>query len=302
MDQLDAMRNFVAIGEKGSLSAAARSLGVPVASVSRKLAALERHVGARLVARSTRRVALTPAGQRYATRCKEILASLASADAELSDRRSGLRGLLSIAAPLAFGRLHVLPIVYDLLRDEPHLDVRLSLSDRNVDLIEERMDVAVRIGPLSDSTLTAMRVGSVRRILCASPAYLAARGAPTTLEDLAAHECIAVTTLGPGDRWTFAGGRRVTLRARLGVSSNEAVVDAAIAGVGIARVLSYQAEAAIAAGTLVRLLDAFEPPALPVQLLHGEGRTPSPALRAFLALAGRRLRETLVRAGARRER
>lgn len=294
MDHLDAMRTLVAIAERGSLSAAARTLGTPVASVSRKLAALEKHVGTRLVARSTRRVALTAAGERYSMCCREILASIAAADAALSDRRGALHGTLSIAAPLAFGRLHVLPIVCDLLRAQAGLDVRLSLSDRNVDLIEERIDVAVRIGPLADSSLTATRVGRVRRIVCASPTYLAARGTPTTLEELGAHDCIAVTTLGPGDRWSFGGGRRVSLRARLAVSSNEAVVDAAIAGLGVARVLSYQADAAIAGGTLVRLLETLEPPALPIHLLHGERRSPRPELRAFLSLAQQHLRRSFA--------
>jgi DNA-binding transcriptional LysR family regulator len=293
MDQLDAMRNFVAIAERGSLSAAARALAAPVASVSRKLAALERHVGVRLVARSTRKIALTAAGERYLGRAREILAAVALADAESAGSAGTLVDTLSVSAPVAFGRLHVLPIVCELLGENPRIDVCLQLDDRNVDLIEERVDVAVRIGPLADSALTAARVGAVRRVVCASPAYLAAHGTPDTPEDLGSHACLAGTTLGRGDRWLFDGGRRVAVRARLGVTSNEAVVDAAIAGLGIARVLSYQAAAALESGALVRILERFEPAPLPVQLIHGEGRSARPALRAFVGLASKRLRARL---------
>ena len=293
MDQLEAMRCFLAIEEHGSLSAVARALGIPLASVSRRLAALERQLGARLVARSTRRLALTAAGKRYAQRCREILLALASAESEARGDAATPQGVLAVAAPLAFGRLHVLPLVQETLREWPALAVRLELADRNVDLIEEGIDVAVRIGALADSSLRAIRVGSVRRIVCASPGYLAERGAPASPEALAAHDCIAVTTLGPGDRWRFAGGRSVSVKVRLGVSSNETAVDAAAAGIGIARVLSYQADVALRARALVPLLEAFEPAPLPVHLLHGEGRTPSPKARVFLELATRRLRRTL---------
>lgn len=295
MDQLDAIRTFLAVAEHGSLSRAARSLDAPVASVSRKLAALEEHLRSRLVARSTRRLALTRAGHIYAARWREILDSVAAADEEARGGTREPAGTLTVAAPLAFGRIHVLPVVAEVLRDWPALDVRLALSDRNVDLIEERVDAAVRIGSLGDSNLSAIRVGTVRRIVCASPAYLAARGTPATPEDLAAHDCISVTTLGPGVRWSFAGGKTIAVRARLGVSSNEAAISAAVAGVGITRVLSYQAKASLRQGELIPLLELFEPASLPVHLLHGEGRKASASLRAFLDLAGKRLRRDLAR-------
>ncbi len=296
MDRLEAMRTFVAIAERGSLSSAARALGAPVASVSRKLAALEAYLGARLVARSTRRLALTAAGQRYLSRSREILDAVAAAEVELSGDGGELAGTLEITAPLAFGRLHVLPAVSELLKTHPRLQVKLRLDDRNVDLIEEGIDVAVRIGALPDSTLVASRVGTVRRITCASPAYLAAHGAPAAPEDLASHDCIAVTGVGSGERWSFAsprGTRSVAVRARLALTTNEAAVDAAVAGLGVTRVLSYQAAAALASGELVRILERFEPPAAPVHLLHSEGLTPSTKVRAFVQLAAPRLRAAL---------
>jgi DNA-binding transcriptional LysR family regulator len=202
-----------------------------------------------------------------------------------------------VTAPVVFGRLHVLSVVTELLRRHPRVDVRLALDDRNVDLIEAGVDVAVRIGALPDSALFATRVGWMRRIACASPDYLKRRGVPATPADLTAHDCISFVTLGSAERWSFAGRRgaeSVAVRTRLAVNGAEAAVDAAAAGLGVARVLHYQAAAALASGRLRRVLERFEPPALPVSVVHGEGRAPRAKVRAFVALAAPLLRTSLA--------
>ena len=296
MDQLEAMRVFAAIADGGSLSAAARALGIPVASVSRKLGALEAHTGARLLSRTTRRMALTEAGRRYLDTVRRVLAAIEEADRSVASETRDLDGTLAVTAPLVFGRLHVLPIVAEFLRLHPRVDVRLVLADRNVELIDEGLDVAIRIGALPDSSLVATRVGAVRRITCASPAYLRARGTPAAPEELAAHDTIAFSMLAPGGRWSYPGrrgARSVAVRARLSVTTAEAAVDATVAGLGVTRILSYQAAAALAAGQLVAILERFEPPAAPVHVLHGEGGQPRVRVRAFTTLAAKRLRETL---------
>lgn len=296
MDQLDAMRVFVAVARGGSLSSAARALGVPVATVSRKLAALEGHVGVRLLSRTTRRMALTDAGRRYLAACQRVLAEIDEADRSLSDEEEALSGALSITAPIVFGRLHVLPLVAEFLRAHRRVDVRLTLDDRNVDMIDAGIDVAVRVGDLPDSSLVAARVGSIHRITCASPDYLRERGAPAQPEDLVSHDCITFTVLAAPERWSFPtkrGLRSIAVRSRLTVTTAEAAVDAAAAGLGVTRVLSYQAASAIAAGRLTTILEHFEPPAVPVSVLHAEGRAPRPKVREFVRLATTRLRAVL---------
>jgi DNA-binding transcriptional LysR family regulator len=301
MDQLDAMRVFVALADASSFSAAARALGVPVPSVSRKLQALEAHLGAKLVSRTTRAMALTEAGRRYLETCRRILADVEASDEALMGADADMRGALVVTAPIAFGRRHVLPVAAEFLRAHPGMDLRLTLSDRLAGMIDEGVDVAIRIASLPDSSLVATRVGSVRTITCASPEYLAARGVPERPCDLAGHDCILAGRAPPG-RWSFParGGRRsVEVRARLVVTTAEAAVDAAVEGLGVARVLSYQAADAIDSGRLALVLERHEPPAVPVSVVHGEGRTPRPALRAFVSLAAERLREALrTRGGA----
>lgn len=290
------MRVFVAVAKSGSLSSAARVLGVPVATVSRKITALEEHVRARLVSRTTRRMALTDAGRRYLDACQRVLAEIEDADRGVSGDERGLSGALTITAPIVFGRLHVLPVVAEFLSAHTRVDIRLSLADRNVDLIDEGVDVAIRIGALPDSSLIATRVGSVRRITCASPDYLRQRGTPARPEDLASHDCITFMVLASPDRWSFPtrrGLRNVAVRSRLTVTTAEAAIDAAATGLGVTRVLSYQAATAIRAGRLVPILERFEPAAVPVSVLHGEGRAPRPKVRAFVTLATTRLRAAL---------
>ncbi|HSA82944.1 MAG TPA: LysR family transcriptional regulator [Geminicoccaceae bacterium] len=296
MDRLDAMRVFIEVAGAGSLSAAARRLGVPLTTVSRKVMALEEHVGVRLITRTTRRLALTEPGRRYLEACRRVILDLDEAEASLLGEHGAPRGELALTAPAVFGRLHVLPVVAEFLRAFPQVDVRLLLLDRTVDLIDEGQDVAVRIGELPDSSLIATRVGAIRRIVCASPAYLDARGVPRVPGELAQHDCITFTAVAQPDRWAFAGARGerpVPVHSRLVVNGAEAAVDTATAGLGITRVLSYQAADAIAAGALRVLLEDFEPPAVPVSLVHREARFPPARVRSFMTFAAPRLRQKL---------
>jgi DNA-binding transcriptional LysR family regulator len=301
VDRLEAMRVFIAVADAGSLSAAARRLGAPLTTVSRKMMALEEQVGVRLITRTTRHLGLTEPGRRYLETCRRVIADLDEAERGLLGEHGALRGELALTAPVVFGRLHVLPVVIAFVRAFPQVDVRLLLLDRNVDLIEEGQDVAVRIGELPDSSLIATRVGAVRQIVCASPAYLEAGGVPQAPEDLAHHDCITFTVVAQPDRWSFAGRRRerrVPVHSRLVVNTAEAAVDAAVAGLGITRVVSYQAARPVAEGALRLLLEDFAPPAIPVSLLHHEARLPPARVRSFVTFAATRLRQSLGAAAA----
>lgn len=287
MDRLDELALFVAIIDAGSLAVAARRMNRSPAAATRALAALEARVGTRLVARTTRRLAPTPAGLALAERARELVSGYETA---LAGAGEGLvRGLVRVTAPVLFGRRHVAPVVATFLDAYPETQVELMLADRNVDLVEERLDLAVRIGALAESRLVARRVGLVRSILVASPGYLAARGEPARPADLAAHETIH-GLIRPGPReWQF-GRNRVRLAPRLIVNEVEAALIAARAGRGIARVLSYQAADDLAEGRLVRVLAAYEPPPVPVNLVT-TGSGPRPArVRAFLDHAATALR------------
>ncbi|RWA71656.1 MAG: LysR family transcriptional regulator [Mesorhizobium sp.] len=298
MDRLDAMSLFVATVEAGSLSAAARRAGMPLATVSRKLSELEKHLKTRLLNRSTRRLTLTDAGQSYLAACRRILGEVSEAERTAAGEYSSPTGELVITAPVVFGRLHVLPVVTAFLAAYPEVAIRLTLSDRITQLVEEHIDLAVRIGELPDSAMVAMRVGAIRRIVCASPAYLAEHGTPAQPQDLIDHTSITFEGLASPATWSFLTGRSETavpVRSRLQVNTAEAAIDAAIAGVGLTRVLSYQADAAVRAGTLRVVLEPFEPPPWPVSLVHA-GRVLLPVkLRAFLDFAAPRLKERLAR-------
>jgi DNA-binding transcriptional LysR family regulator len=296
MDRLDSMSTLLAAVEAGSLSAASRRLGMPLATVSRKVSELEAHLRTRLLVRTSRRLALTDAGRDYVAACRRILEEIGEAERAASGEYSAPRGALYITAPVVFGRLHVLPIVTAFLAAFPDIDIRLVLADRMVNLLEEHADLAVRIGPLADSALVATRVGSIRRVACASPAYLAAHGVPRHPRDLAAHGCVTFETLMSPTSWSFAAGRdviAVAVRSRLVVSTAEAAIDAAIAGTGVTRVLSYQVAEAIRAGALAVVLAEYEPARSPVSLVtNGQGLLPQ-KLRAFLDFAAPRLRGRL---------
>lgn len=295
MDRLEAMEVLLEVVAQGNLSAAGRRLGVPLTTVSRKIADLERHLGARLLQRSNRQATLTEAGLAYVEASRRILQQVAEAEAAASGAFAAVRGDLVITAPVVFGRLHVLPVVGAFLQEYPEIDIRLTLADRLLHLQEDHVDLALRIGALPDSSLKALRLGQVRRVVCASPAYLDRRGRPRGLEDLARHDCISFTGLGQPERWSFAlneGERAVRLRCRLAVNTAEAALDAAEAGLGLTRVLSYQV--APRGDRLETVLQAFEPAALPVSLLYdGQGAQPV-KLRAFVDFAAPLLRARLA--------
>jgi DNA-binding transcriptional LysR family regulator len=294
MDRLDAMTVFLAVVDDGSLSAAGRRLGMPLATVSRKLAELESHLGARLLNRSTRRLEITDAGRGYEQACRRILDDVRGAELAAAGEYDAPRGELAITAPIVFGRLHVLPVINEFLRANAEVDVRLALGDRVAHLLDEHVDVAVRIGTLPDSRLNALPLGTLRAIVCASPGYLEAHGTPKTPDDLAAHRCITFEAVFPG-AWQFADGTAFSpARPRMVVNTAEAAVDAAVAGIGVTRVLSYQADAALHAKRLRRLLRPFEPEPVPVNLVWDGQQRVTSKLRTFLDFAAPRLRERLA--------
>jgi len=295
MDRLDELASFVAIIESGSLVAASRRLQRSPPAVTRALSALEDRIGLRLVERTTRRLAPTEAGTALAERARTLLADYDQALSGAS--QAPVRGVLRITAPVQFGRRHVVPIVSEFLNEYPDVRVELSLNDRNLDFIEEGLDLAVRIGPLVDSSLVARPVGSVRRVVVASPAYLALRGVPRTPSDLATHDTIFGMARSPAREWRFGSSQRgavVRLSPRLLVDDVETQLQAVLSGRGIARVLSYQVTDQLAAGSLVRLLQEFEPEPLPVQLVTSSRSHLAPKVRAFLDAAERIFRDVDV--------
>jgi DNA-binding transcriptional LysR family regulator len=293
MNRIESMSVFVAVAAAGSFSGASRQLRMPLPTVSRKVADLEAHLDAKLFTRSTRKLAVTEAGQSYLAACKRILEDVAEAERGVSGQYNAPQGELVVTAPVTFGRLHVLPLVAEWLKKHPRVDVRLVLSDRGLDLIEDHLDVAVRIGTLPDSGLVATQVGRVRRVVCASPAYLAEHGAPKSPADLAKHECVTFVGVGGAYPWTFGADDNVRVRSRITVNTAEGAIDAAVAGVGLTRVLSYQAVEEVAAERLAIVLRKFEPEALPVHLVYVRERRPTAKLRAFLDYAAPKLREAL---------
>lgn len=297
MDRLEAMSILVTAIKTGSLSAAARALDMPLPTVSRKVSDLEKHLNTRLLTRSTRKLTLTDAGRHYVAASERILEDVREAERAASGEYLAPRGDLAITAPVVYGRALVLPVLTQFLRAYPDIDARLVLADRMVNLQEDRVDVAVRIGELPDSALVAIGVGAVRRVTCASPAYLAARGVPQHPEDLAAHDCVTFEGLGSPANWSFPADRAtlaVAVRSRLSVTTAEAAVDAARAGLGVTRVLGYQVDAAVRAGELQLVLEAFEPRPWPVHLVHGgQGLLPLKS-RAFLDFTAPRLRERMA--------
>ena len=300
MDRLDAMSLLISVVEAGSLSAAGRKLGMPLATVSRKLSDLEAHLRTQLLTRSSRHLALTDAGASYVAACRRILEEVGEAERAAAGEYSAPQGELIVTAPLVFGRLHVLPVVTAFLRAYPAVDVRLALADRVVDLGDEHVDAAVRIGELPDSQLRATRVGTMRRVICASPAYLAARGVPQRPEDLARHDCISFDNIAGPDRWRFPSGvslGAIAVHSRLVVNAAEAAIDAAVDGLGITYVLSYQAARAIRDGTLRVVLTDFAPPPVPIHLVYAGQRMLPLKLRAFLDYATPRLKARLTQDG-----
>lgn len=287
MDRLDELNVFVAILETGGLARAGRRLGRSAAAVTRSLATLETRAGVRLVTRSTRRLAATEAGLRLAEQARRVLADYA-ATVNPETAEGPLRGRIAVTAPLVFGRRHVTPVVTAFLDAHPQVSIDLNLSDRNLDLIDEHLDLAVRIGALADSGLVVRKVGEVRSLTVAAPAYLARAGAPRTPAELAGHKVLFTASRGQAPEWRFAGGGRevvIRLQPRLTVSDVDATLSAALAGHGVARALSYQVAEDLAAGRLVRVLGAFEPPPLAVQLVTPSARLTPVRVRTFLDYA-----------------
>ncbi|WP_068085087.1 LysR family transcriptional regulator [Novosphingobium rosa] len=291
MEQLKALRTFIAVAEQASFAQAARRLHMSPTTVTRTVAALEADLGAPLLIRTTRSVRLTEEGAAFLERCRAGLAEIDGAVEAIRGTGQAPRGTLTVTAPVMFGRLHILPIATELIRRHPDLNVRLMLLDRVVRLVEEGVDVAVRIADLPDSALHMRKVGEVRRVYSASPAYLAEKGEPRQLEDLRHHRMIAIEDEVRAHRlWDASHGRSGEAPARLSVNSVQAGIEAAIGGLGIVRTLSYQITQDLQAGRLRQILGDVPSPALPVSLLFQSGRRNTPNIRAFTDLVQQRLR------------
>jgi len=291
MDRIDALRAFVAAADLGGLSAAARSLGRSPASLTRAVAEVESHAGAVLLQRTTRSLKLTDAGERYLAVARRVLADLDEAD-RTAGEMDAPRGVLSVTAPLTFGAIHVRPIALAYLEAYADVRVRLTLLDRVVDLVTEGFDVAVRIAHLPDSALMAVALGEVRRVVVASPAYLAKHGRPRSPADLASHRCVAATAITPSDVWTFHR-KHVRVNPVLAVNVVEAALRAAIDGAGVTCAMSYQVAGELRTGKLVRLLASYEPPPLPAHLVFPSASARTAKVRAFVEMATPRLRALL---------
>ncbi len=292
VDRFESLSIFVAVAEDEGFAAAARRLRKSPPAVTRAVAALEAHLGVKLFDRTTRFVRATEAGERYLQDARRILAELQAADDAAAGLNAEPRGHLALTAPVMFGRMFVMPGIVEYLGRYPHAEVSAFLVDRVVNLLEEGLDVGVRIGELPDSSMHALRVGWVRLVTCAAPAYLGAHAMPRTPADLLEHSLIA-SSAGGSIHWRFraeGGARPLRVRPRLTVTTNDAAIEAALKGFGITRVLSYQAAPHVAAGELKVLLKDFETPPMPIHIMHREGRYASATVRAFVDLMAARLR------------
>jgi DNA-binding transcriptional LysR family regulator len=297
MDRLEAMQTLVAAVDGGSLSAASRTLNTPLATVSRRVSDLEAHLGAQLLVRTNRKLILTEAGEGFVAVARRLLDELGDAERAAGGEYRAPRGELLVTAPIMFGKLHVAPVIHAFLAAYPEVTVRLVLSDQVIDIVEAHVDVAVRTGQLPDSDLIVRRLGHLRWVACASPEYLARRGEPATPEALADHDCIAFEGLQIYRTWAIESGaaaRSIAIRPRFSVNTADAVVEAAAAGLGIARVLSYQAANAISAGRVKRILRDFLTEPIPVSLVHQPQRVQPLKRRAFLDFVVPRLTEALT--------
>jgi DNA-binding transcriptional LysR family regulator len=298
MDRFDAMTTLVAAVDGGSLSAASRSLRMPLPTVSRKVSELEAHLKTQLVVRTSRRLILTEAGRAYVTASRGILEDMQQAERAASGEYLSPSGHLTITAAIMFGRLHVEPVLLQFLKNYPKITARLLLSDHVVNLVDDHIDVAIRIGRLPDSSMVAKRLGEITWVTCATPQYLAERGVPETPAALDAHDCVMFEGLFSNYLWKFGLGKNAVeqpVRARFSVNSADAAIAAGIAGAGIIRVLSYQVSAAIAAGSLLKVLTDFEPEPLPVHLVYSEQSLLPLKLRSFIDFAAPLLKGALGR-------
>jgi len=297
MDRLEAMSTFLTVVEQGSLSAAARRLKTPLTTVSRNVSELEFHLRAKLFNRSNRQLVLTDTGASYLAACKRILADVTEAERAASGEYTAPTGELAVTTPLGLGRIILTPIIVDFLKTYPDIKVRMIPTDQKLSLAQEQIDVAVRIGELPDSSLVALRLGSTRRVVCASPTYLAARGTPRTPEDLVSHDCISYAGFSPLDSWTFVRDKATIaapVHTRLVVGSSEAACAAARAGAGVSIVFAYQLEAGPGEGALTTVLDEFQPPSMPVNFVYTANRFLPIKVRAFLDFAAPRLKRVFA--------
>lgn len=297
MDRLEAMRTLIAAVDGGSLSAASRALGTPLPTVSRRVSDLEAHLGTQLLVRTSRKLILTEQGEAFIGVARRLLDDLAEAERAASGEYRAPRGELIVTAPIMFGKLHVAPIIHEFLATYPDVTVRLVLSDQVIDLVEAHVDVAVRIGRLPDSDLIALTVGTVCWVICASPDYLAHRGKPEQPEALIDHDCVAFEGLQTYRNWTIGKGaaaRTISISPRFSVNTADAVIDAASAGLGIARVMSYQAAAAISEQRITTIFGDFSPDPIPVSLIHQRQRVQPLKRRAFLDFVVPRLKLALA--------
>lgn len=301
MDRFEAMRTLLAAVDEGSLSAASRSLAIPLPTISRRISDLETHLGSQLLIRTSRKLVLTEVGEAYVAVARRLLDDLAEAERAASGEYREPRGELLVTAPVMFGKVHVAPVVHEFLAAYPPVSVRLVLTDQVVDLVEAHVDVAVRIGRLPDSQMISRTVGTVRWLLCASPDYLARRGEPATPEALGEHDCIAFDDATAERSWTLGSGtaeRTIAFKPRFAINTADAVVAAAVAGLGVARLASYQAAAAIADGRLVPVLRAWTAQLIPVNLVHQPQPFQPLKRRAFLDFTVPRLKMALASVAA----
>lgn len=296
MDRLQTLEVFIAVAEAESFASGARKLGLSAPSATRGINALEERLGVRLFTRTTRRVRLTSVGQAYLEDARHLLAQLQAADDAARGAASNPVGQLRITCPTEFGRIHVAPLLTDFLDRHPGMTADVVMVDRVVNLVEEGIDLAVRIGELPSSGLTAVRVGHVRRMICGAPSYFAAHGIPETPADLASHQIVSAAGISPVAEWRFDPDLQeaVRVKPRLRVSSVATAISVARQGWGLCRVLSYQIGPDLDAGTLQSVLDDFEPAPLPVHLVHAEGRRAPAKIRAFVDFAKHRLRSVPI--------
>lgn len=294
MDRWQAMRIFVKVAETESFAESARQLHMSAPAVTRAVAGLEDMIGARLFVRTTRSVKLTEPGSRYLGDCRRILSDIVEAEAAAAGSYATPSGTLSVTSSALFGPMYVLPIVHEYLQTYPAVSGRLLFVDRPVNIVDEGIDVAIRLGHLPDSGFSAIKVGSVRRVVCGAPAYFAEHGVPGAPADLKDHRIIASTSAWASPEWRFARDHRVTVNAWLQCNTNDAAIATAVAGLGVTRVLQYQIAPALLDGRLQIVLADYEEPPLPIHVLHPEGRNAPAKVRAFVDLAVARLRENLL--------
>ena len=297
MDRFEAMSVLLAVVEAGSLSAGARRLRAPLATVSRKVADLEKHLGVPLVLRTSRGLSLTDEGRAFVAASRRILSELEAAERQAAGDYGALRGGLHVTAPVTFGERHLLPVALEFLTEQPEIDLRLTLVDRQVSLIDEHVDVALRIGHLADTALIATRVGEVHRVICASPAYLARRGVPRQPADLAEHDGISFQGFATAPEWRYrrdSAAFTVEPRSKLAVNTTAAAIQAALAGLGIIRVLSYQVSDELHSGQLQAVLSEFAPEPLPVNLIFAPTDLRPLKVRSFLDWSVPRLRARIA--------